>query len=136
LHGIVTECRQSLQDVGIISRLQTPLSPRAVLPQPKAPVFVEAHQKPQKLGTGRVAHRWLMSAPWAKDRWGITANLLSFQQHSRPQRVTTCVFYNIPALSRAAEIRPFIFIDIHASLVHFQRISFFSLFRGGTYLPP
>jgi hypothetical protein len=51
-----------MQEGGIISPLQTPLLHRAVLPQIEAPVFVEAHQKPQKLGTGRAAHRWLTSA--------------------------------------------------------------------------
>jgi hypothetical protein len=47
------------------------------------------------------------------------AYLLSFQQHSRFQRVTIFVFYNIPALSRPGKSRSFVFIDIPASVAHF-----------------
>jgi hypothetical protein len=125
-----------MQGVGIISPPQTPMPPRAVLPQIEAPVFVEAHRKAKKLGTGRVAHRWLISAAWPEDRLRMTANLLYFQQYSRPQRVTTCIFYNIPASARAAEIRPFIFIDIRDSFLRFQRILIPFPFREGTYFPP
>ena len=48
-----------------------------------------------------------------------TVYLLCFQQHSRFQRVTTFVFYNVPASAWAAEIRSFVFIDIPALLFHF-----------------
>ena len=47
---------------------------------------------------------------------------LYFQQYCRFQRVTTFVFYNIPARPWAAEGRSFVFIDIPASFVHFLRL--------------
>src|SRR5208337_36622 len=47
------------------------------------------------------------------------ANYLFFQRHSRFQRVTICVLYDIPASLRVAEGRSFVFIDIPASVVHF-----------------
>jgi hypothetical protein len=48
-------------------------------------------------------------------------NYLSFQQHSSFRRVTTFVFYNIPAFSRVADSRTFVFIDIPALFVHFLK---------------
>jgi hypothetical protein len=51
-----------------------------------------------------------------------TIYLLCFQQHSRLQRVTTFVFYNIPALLWPAEGRSFVFIDIRASLCQFLKL--------------
>jgi hypothetical protein len=65
-----------------------------------------------------------------------TTYLLSFQQHSRFQRITTFVFYNIPASSGAVEARPFVFIYIPASLLHFQKIILLFLFRERTCCPP
>jgi|GEM_PF-1201725 hypothetical protein len=49
-------------------------------------------------------------------------NYHSFQQHSRFRPVTTFVFYNIPALSLPVESRPFVFIDIPASCLHFLNL--------------
>jgi hypothetical protein len=57
--------------------------------------------------------------------WGcpnLPPNHLSFQQHSRFQRVTTCFFYNIPALVWAAESQSFVFIDIPGLFLHFLKL--------------
>ena len=44
---------------------------------------------------------------------------LYFQQHSRFPRVTTFIFYNIPALVGGARCRSFVFNNIPALFVHF-----------------
>jgi hypothetical protein len=62
------------------------------------------------------------------------ANYLSFQQHYRFMSVTTFVFYNIPALSSSVELRPFVFIDIPALLVHFLKLLVFSFPVGSDIL--
>jgi len=49
-------------------------------------------------------------------------NYLSFQQHSRFRRVSTFVFYNIPAFSQVAESRSFVFIDIPAWFLYFLKL--------------
>jgi hypothetical protein len=49
-----------------------------------------------------------------------TLNPVSFQQHSRFQRVTTFVFYNIPALRPPAKSRSFVFNDIPVLFVRFS----------------
>jgi hypothetical protein len=64
----------------------------------------------------------------------LPTNHLSFQQHSRIQRVTTFVFYNIPALSWAAESWSFFFIDIPASFVQFSKLLDFSFPADGDIL--
>jgi len=47
-------------------------------------------------------------------RDGLTdRNYLYFQQYSRSQRVTTFVFYNIPAYPMGLPQRSFVFNDIH-----------------------
>ena len=51
-----------------------------------------------------------------------TTYLLFFQQRSRFQRVTIFVFCNIPALPPPLENRPFVFIDIPASFLHFLKL--------------
>ena len=48
-----------------------------------------------------------------------TTYVLSFQQHSGFQSVTTFVFYNIPATLSILEARSFVFNNIPASVVHF-----------------
>jgi hypothetical protein len=53
------------------------------------------------------------------------ANYHSFQQHSRFQRLTTFVFYNIPGSHRAAESWSFVFIDIPASFPQFLKLLLF-----------
>jgi hypothetical protein len=49
-------------------------------------------------------------------------NYLSFQQHYRFRRVTTFVFYNIPASRASFPQRSFVFIDIPALLVQFLEV--------------
>ena len=61
----------------------------------------------------------MTSATWAKDCWWIVCNRLCFQQHSRIMRLSTFVFYDIPASTWATEIQPFVFIDIPASFLEF-----------------
>jgi len=61
-------------------------------------------------------------------------NYLSFQQHSRFRRVTTFVFYNIPALPWAAEAWSFVFIDIPALVLHFLKLLVFPFPVGGDIL--
>jgi hypothetical protein len=48
-----------------------------------------------------------------------TIYLLCFQEHSRFQRLTTFVFYNIPASPPLFPQRSFVFMDIPALLRHF-----------------
>ena len=60
------------------------------------------------------------------------ANRLYFQRHSRFQRVTTFVFYNITALPPPVERRPFVFIDIAASLGHFLKLLVYSFTTSAT----
>ena len=43
-----------------------------------------------------------------------TTYLLSFQQHSRYERLKSLVFIDIPGLPWAVESQPFVFIDIPA----------------------
>ena len=63
-----------------------------------------------------------------------TTYLLSFQEHSRFQRVTTFVLYNIPAFLRPVETRSFVFIDIPAMFIHFLKLLVFSFPVGGDIL--
>jgi hypothetical protein len=58
-------------------------------------------------------------------------NYLCFQQHSRFQRVTAFVFYNIPGSSLSMEGLSFVFIDIPASFLHFLKLLVFSSPFGG-----
>jgi len=67
------------------------------------------------------------SPPTTYDIPPATYELPSFQQHSRFQRVTTFVFYNIPGLRRVAESRSFVFIDIPESSGHFLKLLLLSL---------
>jgi len=60
----------------------------------------------------------------------LPPNNLSFQRHSRFQRVTTCVFYKIPASRWAAESRSFVFIEIPESSLHFLKLLVFSFLVG------
>jgi len=61
-------------------------------------------------------------------------NYHSFQQLSRFKRVTTFIFYNIPALLLAVEDRSFVFIDIPASFLHFLKLLVLSFPAGGDIL--
>ena len=63
-----------------------------------------------------------------------TIYLLFFQQHSRILRVTTFVFYNVPASAWAAEIRSFVFIDIPALVRQFLKLLLLSFQVGGDIL--
>jgi len=63
-----------------------------------------------------------------------TTYLLSFQEHSRFQRVTTFVLYNIPAFLRPVETRSFVFIDIPAMFIHFLKLLVSSFPVGGDIL--
>src|SRR5208337_972536 len=55
-----------------------------------------------------------------------TTNYLFFQRHSCFKLVTTCFFYNIPALQRVVQSLPFVFIEIRALFVRFLRLRSFS----------
>ena len=57
--------------------------------------------------------------------------VLCFQQHSRFRGVTTFVFNNIPAFPPPVKRRPFVFIDIPASFVHFLKLLILSFPAGG-----
>jgi hypothetical protein len=78
----------------------------------------------------------------APDTWNLlfttyhvpSTNYICFQQHSRFLRITTFVFYNIPAMLRTAEGRSFVFIDIPASVVHFLKLLVLSFPVGGDIL--
>jgi hypothetical protein len=64
----------------------------------------------------------------------LPTNYLSFQQNSRFKRVTTCVFYKIPASRWAAKSRSFVFIEIPESSLHFLKLLVFSFPAGGEIL--
>ena len=59
---------------------------------------------------------------------------LSFQQHSRFQRVTTFVFYNIPASLGGPQVRSFVFNNVPASFPRFLKLLVFSFPIGGDIL--
>jgi hypothetical protein len=61
-----------------------------------------------------MAHRW---SNWAKSRLRLAVNMLCFQRHSRSQRISTFVFYNIPALPATFQQWSFVFLHIPASFV-------------------
>ena len=63
-----------------------------------------------------------------------TTYLLCFHQHSRFRRVTTFVFYNIPASPQAGERRSFVFIDIPVSFRQFLKLLLLSFPVGGDML--
>jgi hypothetical protein len=55
------------------------------------------------------------------------ANCLSFQQHSRLERLSTFVIIDIPASGGSFPEWPFVFNNIRASFVHFLKVATFSL---------
>ena len=55
------------------------------------------------------------------------ANCLSFQRHSRLERLSTFIIIDIPAFTRSFPERAFVFNNIRASFVHFFKVARFSL---------